>query len=269
MSRKEKTDKRREELKGMLRYLYDPQQGTSKDAGNEKISSSKAEQLQQQTVDEEVGEQTLQKEDNEIKGDEKDNSKKGEKVQKKEQNQENNGTVKEVKVEEIQNARKWTPLSTGEHPRLEDIMDIYPDMPEGHPEPLFLFAVRSRNNGYWLWMPKTRNFCGPVPRNGIAARVEKVRHDGKEFKMIGYGTKVGNIQVWYDYKEVMKFFPRFFEPERETQSFSNTEYFPEGELKKEINGGDNRRRKDQGKDHQGRKHGEHSGYRREDKSRRF
>ena len=110
-------------------------------------------------------------------------------------------------------------------------------------------------------MPKTKSFCGPIPRNGIAARVEKVSHNGREFKIIGYGTKVGNIQVWYEYNEVMRFFPRFFEPEEEVQSFSNEEYFPERELKKENSGGDNRKGRDQGK--------KQSSHKKDDKSKKF
>ena len=248
--RKEKTDRNREllrtHLQAHLQDLTDPQQGTSRDTGREYSSRNRADMNQQKKVDEKVEEQILQEGEDIIMED-------GE-VQKLE-------TTEEEEVEVVQKARVLTPLPSGEHPRKEYISDTHPDIPEGHPEPLYLFAVRSRRNGYWIWMPKTKGFCGPIPRNGIAARVEKVSHDGREFKIIGYGTKVGNIQVWYDYNEVMRFFPRFFEPEEEVQSFSNEENFPERELKRENSGGDNRKGRDQGK--------KQSSHKKEEKSKKF
>ena len=52
-----------------------------------------------------------------------------------------------------------------------------------------------------------------------------MRHNGKEKKIIGYGTKVGDIHGWYDYDEVMAFFSMYFEPEQDVLSFPNTEHF--------------------------------------------
>ena len=88
-------------------------------------------------------------------------------------------------------------------------------------ELLFLFAIKS-DFGYWLWMPKSKNYYGSTPKNGIAARVEKVRHNGREFRIIGYGSKVGEIHRWYDYNEVMSFFSLYFEPEQKKSYASQT-----------------------------------------------
>ena len=66
---------------------------------------------------------------------------------------------------------------------------------------------------------------GATPKKGIAARVEKVRHNGRTFKIIGYGTKVGNIHGWYDYNSVMSFFHLYFEPVQTVLAFPNTENF--------------------------------------------
>ena len=74
-------------------------------------------------------------------------------------------------------------------------------------------------------MPKSKNYYGSTPKNGMSARVEKVRHNGREFKIIGYGAKVGEIHGWYDYNEVMSFFSLYFEPEQKKLCFPNTEYF--------------------------------------------
>ena len=52
-----------------------------------------------------------------------------------------------------------------------------------------------------------------------------MRINGKEKKIIGYGTKVGDIHGWYNYEEVMTFFTMYFEPEQDVLSFPNTEYF--------------------------------------------
>ena len=124
----------------------------------------------------------------------------------------------------VQDAREWTPLVCGSHPKLEEIREAYSDIPIGHPELLFLFARKS-DFGYWLWMPTSKNYYGATPKKGIAARVEKVRHNGRVFKIIGYGTKVGEIHGWYDYSEVMGFFQLYFEPEQNRLCFPNTEYF--------------------------------------------
>ena len=61
-------------------------------------------------------------------------------------------------------------------------------------------------------MPKSKKYYGATPKQGMAARVEKVRHNGRVFKIIGYGNKVGNIHGWYDYERVMNFFSLYFEP---------------------------------------------------------
>ena len=91
----------------------------------------------------------------------------------------------------VQEARVW-PTVNGEHPKLKDAREAYPDMPKGHPKLILLWADKSVF-GYWVWLPKNKNYYGSTPRNGIAARVEKVRINGKEKKIVGYGTKVGDI----------------------------------------------------------------------------
>ena len=123
----------------------------------------------------------------------------------------------------VQEARIWPPVN-GEHPKLGDARDAHPEIQKGHPKLILLWAAKS-DFGYWVWMPKNKNYYGSTPRKGIAARVEKVRHNGKEKKIIGYGTKVGDIHGWYDYDEVMAFFSMYFEPEQEVLSFPNTEHF--------------------------------------------
>ena len=105
--------------------------------------------------------------------------------QRQEQRQDQKQGQKEIEASrdiikaKVQDAREWTPLPCGDHPRLEDIREAYSDIPSGHPELLFLFAIKSEF-GYWLWMPKSKNYYGSTPKKGISARVEKVRHNGKE-----------------------------------------------------------------------------------------
>ena len=59
----------------------------------------------------------------------------------------------------------------------------------------------------------------------IAARVEKVRIDGREIRIVGYGTRVRDIHCWYDYEEVLAYFSLYFEPVVEDLAFPNTENF--------------------------------------------
>ena len=80
------------------------------------------------------------------------------------------GAVGEVRV--VQEARIWPPVN-GQHPKLKDAKEAYPDIPKGHPKLLMLWADKSEF-GKWVWLPKNKNYYGSTPRNGIAARVEKV-----------------------------------------------------------------------------------------------
>ena len=129
---------------------------------------------------------------------------------------------REIRV--VQDAREWPLLPNGEHPKLEEIRDAYQELPKGHPKLTLLWAAKS-DFGYWLWLPRSKNYYGSTPKKGMSARVEKVRHNGKEIKIIGYGTKVGEIHGWYNYDEVMSFFSLYFEPEQKKLCFPNTEHF--------------------------------------------
>ena len=123
----------------------------------------------------------------------------------------------------VQEARIWPPVN-GQHPKLKDAKEAYPDIPKGHPKLLMLWADKSEF-GKWVWLPKNKNYYGSTPRNGIAVRVEKVRINGRERRIVGYGTRVRDIHCWYDFEEVLAFFSLYFEPDTEDLAFPNTENF--------------------------------------------
>ena len=67
--------------------------------------------------------------------------------QEQEQRQVDMDTSREIRI--VQDTREWPPLANGEHPKLEEIRDAYPEIPKGHVKLLLLWAIKS-DFGYWL-----------------------------------------------------------------------------------------------------------------------
>ena len=163
--KKEKTERIREEIKKHLADLLPkkdlPQQAQTGTADMETGSSATGLQPSSaapgpSSASAESG-SSCNKENNTNNINNNNNNQGEEQEQAQGQNQENLDESRDTIT--VQNAREWTPLECGQHPKLEEIREAYSNMPMGHPELLFLFAVKS-DFGYWLWMPTSKNYYG-------------------------------------------------------------------------------------------------------------
>ena len=81
------------------------------------------------------------------------------------------------------------------------------DLPRYHPQWTNL-ALDWTYRGYWLEIPRTRDFRGSTPKNWKIARKESyIDEEGEVRDAISYGLDERNMIVWYDLEEVKNALP--------------------------------------------------------------
>lgn len=131
---------------------------------------------------------------------------------------------KTLDVITVREAGVLVPNSNGDNPKASEILIKYPEIEPSHP-PVSMLSAEHSPFEYWIYAPKKRENIGSTHRHGIPARVEKVKHDGKILKLIGYGDNANEIDGWYYYEDFRKYFKTYYEPKQELLRFANSLIF--------------------------------------------